>query len=56
MEETGLIDELAEEIIKQTKIIERLLPLHDKYKHESMCPMHDPIMENFWEDQGSYSF
>ena len=46
-EETGLIDELAEEIIKQTKIVEWLLPIHDKYKHESMCPMHDAIMEKF---------
>ena len=46
-EETGLIDELAEEIIKQTKIVERLLPIHDKYKHESMGPMHDAIMEKF---------
>ena len=27
--------------------MERLLPIHDKYKHESMRPMHEAIVEKF---------
>eukprot|EP00092_Neocalanus_flemingeri_P017839 GFUD01019303.1.p1 GENE.GFUD01019303.1~~GFUD01019303.1.p1 ORF type:complete len:1705 (+),score=380.42 GFUD01019303.1:51-5165(+) len=48
-DEKDLLQELKQEIIKQTKIVEGLLPIHDQYKDDSMGPMHDAISEKFEE-------
>jgi len=48
-EDKDLIDALKQEIVKQTKIVEGLLPIHDKHKAPAMGPMHDVIVEKFEE-------
>ena len=48
-DDKDLIKELKEEIIKQTKVVEKLLPIHDKYKDPAMGPMHEAIADQFEE-------
>ena len=48
-DEAEYIKELKQEIIKQTKIVESLLPIHDNEKDQSMIPMHEAIVEKFEE-------
>lgn len=48
-DEADFLKELKQEIIKQTKIVEGLLPIHNKYKDDAMVPMHEAIVEKFEE-------
>ena len=48
-DEAEYIVELKQEIIKQTTIVEGLLPIHEKEKDVSMIPMHEAIVEKFEE-------